>query len=398
MTALADRKAASSPCQHARGAEGSPPTTAGWYPDPYQPNAQRWFDGTAWTTHAVGREQSDPDDVLEDQWRRTVGGDHAQQEWIKGFSPWDTAIPRGSEPPFDFRGGLTGFAATRWARGAARYSATHPGFRIWHLACLVPPVLLLFAWIDPTQRRDLEIGAVVVAGVCLLLGLASVSVHRHWTDLGRQGPADAGDQPRIRRDPPWLWILLIGGGLIMLVISLFLPVFPVSPPSPRALTPSERVSTISAPTTKVTPTYCGNRIPFSNEPDVTLNQSNGGEVATAYVGDLVEIDFADGQPTLSSLRLLCFDEVVGNSDNGGPMTDGSMLYEAVKPGPEVVVLNHASGSTSVIELSIVVAPAGSKGSPAGFFVRVAGLLMLALGAFGLVVGWWGALPPRSRPR
>jgi hypothetical protein len=39
--------------------------------------------------------------------------------------------------------------------------------------------------------------------------------------------------------------------------------------------------------------------------------SNGGEMATVYVGDLVEIDFADGQPMLSSLRSPCFDELDG---------------------------------------------------------------------------------------
>ncbi len=156
-----------------------------------QPNAQRWFDGTAWTVHAVGLEQANPDQIVEDQWPRTAAGDRSQQEWVKGFSRWDTAIPRGTEPAYDFRGGLGGFAATRWARGAARYSATHPGFRTWHVACLVPPALLFFAWIDPTQREDLEIGAVVVASVCLLIGLASVSVHRHWNQVGSQGPDDA---------------------------------------------------------------------------------------------------------------------------------------------------------------------------------------------------------------
>ena len=177
----------------------------------------------------------------------------------------------------------------------------------------------------------------------------------------------------------------------MLVISLLLPVFPVSPPVPRALTQSERVSTTSAPTTKVTPAYCGSRIPPSNEAAVALNGSNGGEMATVYVGDLVEIDFADGQPMLSSLRPLCFDDLEGNPNNAGPITDGSMLYEAVKPGPEVVVLDSANGSKSVVELSIVAAPPGSAGSPVGLLVRIAGLLMLAVGAFGLVIGWWGAL-------
>jgi hypothetical protein len=34
-------------------------------------------------------------------------------------------------------------------------------------------------------------------------------------------------------------------------------------------------------------------------------------MATVYVGDLVEIDFADGQPMLSSLRSPCFDELDG---------------------------------------------------------------------------------------
>jgi hypothetical protein len=184
----------------------------------------------------------------------------------------------------------------------------------------------------------------------------------------------------------------------MLVISVVLPVFPVSPPGSRALTQSERVSTTSAPTTRVTPAYCGNRLPSSDDPDVALNASNGGEMATVYVGDLVEIDFADGQPMLSSLRSLCFDELDGDPNNGGPITDGSMLYEALKPGPEVVVLDNANGSKSVMELSIVAAPAGSEGSAVGLLVRIAGLLMLALGALGLVVGWWGALPTQSKRR
>ena len=179
------------PCHHVQVAEGSPPTTPGWYPDPYHPNAQRWFDGTAWTLHAVGTDQANPDQIVEDQWRRPVGDEGSQQEWARGFSRWDTAIPRGTEPAFDFRGGLFGFTATRFARGADRYSATHPGFRIWHVACLVPPALLLLARIDPAQRGDLEIGAVAVAAVCVLMGLASVSVHRHWNQVGRQDPASA---------------------------------------------------------------------------------------------------------------------------------------------------------------------------------------------------------------
>jgi hypothetical protein len=70
----------------------------------------------------------------------------------------------------------------------------------------------------------------------------------------------------------------------------------------------------------------------------------------------------------------------------------------VHPGAEVVVLDHASGAESVMELSIVVAPAGSQGSRAGLLVLIAGLLMLALGAVGLVIAWWGALPPRSKRR
>ncbi len=41
----------------------------------------------------------------------------------------------------------------------------------------------------------------------------------------------------------------------MLVISLFLPVLPVSPPGPRALTQSQRLGTTSATTTRVTPAY-----------------------------------------------------------------------------------------------------------------------------------------------
>jgi hypothetical protein len=75
-----------------------------------------------------------------------------------------------------------------------------------------------------------------------------------------------------------------------------------------------------------------------------------------------------------------------------------MLYEALRPGPEVVVLGNANGSKSVMELSIVAAPAGYEGSSVGLLVRIAGLLMLALGALGLVVGWWGALPTQSKPR
>ena len=181
----------------------------------------------------------------------------------------------------------------------------------------------------------------------------------------------------------------------MLVISLLLPVLPVSPPGPRPLTQSQRLGATAASITTVTPAYCGNRVPPSDAPEVALNDSNGGELATVYVGDLVEIAFADGQPMLSSLHPLCFDEVLGNSNDGGPITDGSSLYEAIRPGPEVVVIDRASGAKSVMELSIVAPPAGSQGSSAGMLVRVGGLLMLALGALGLVVGWWGALPRRS---
>lgn len=306
--------------------------------------------------------------------------------------------PEGLRACFRFRGGLSGFTATRFARLAGRYTATHPGFRIWHVACLLPPTLLFFAWIDPPQHRILQVGAVVAAGVCLLFGVASVSVHRHWTRVGRQGPADARDLPRVRRKPPWPWIFLLGGGLTTLIIGLLLPAFRVAPPGPRPWTASEHVSASAAPTTRVTPQYCGNGAQSSSDPDVALNASNGGEVATVYTNDLVEIDFANGQPMLSAPHLLCFAEVQGNSNDGGPITDGAIVYEARRPGLEVVDLDRADRSKSVLELSIVTAPLGSNGSALGILVRIAGILMLALGALGLVVGWWGALPPQSKLR
>jgi len=37
----------------AQGAPAAPATPAGWYPDPYQPGRQRWWDGVRWTEHGA---------------------------------------------------------------------------------------------------------------------------------------------------------------------------------------------------------------------------------------------------------------------------------------------------------------------------------------------------------
>ena len=160
-------------------------------------------------------------------------GDRSQQEWVKGFSRWDTAIPRGTEPAYDFRGGLAdsrplvGPAGPRDTRrliqdfGPGTSPAWFP-----RRCCSLPGSIRPNARISKSAPWSLR------ACVCSLAWLRSRS-----TDIGTRWAARVlmtpRGQPAIRRQPPWLWIFLIAGGLTMLVISLFLPVLPVSPPGPR---------------------------------------------------------------------------------------------------------------------------------------------------------------------
>jgi hypothetical protein len=45
----------------------------GWYPDPYAAGSSRWFDGSAWTAHAVPASEPHPDQRLEQHFDPTAG-------------------------------------------------------------------------------------------------------------------------------------------------------------------------------------------------------------------------------------------------------------------------------------------------------------------------------------
>lgn len=57
--------------------DDGPATAApGWYDDPFRTGWVRWFDGTAWTTHALSADEPRPDHVVEDRWDGHTGDGH----------------------------------------------------------------------------------------------------------------------------------------------------------------------------------------------------------------------------------------------------------------------------------------------------------------------------------
>jgi hypothetical protein len=82
------------------------PEDPGWYPDPYDRDRQRWFDGTKWTLHAVADWEADPDRVVDRNWHADSPEQLRRQEWeaqfpAKGTISFQTALPR-----FDRKSGL----------------------------------------------------------------------------------------------------------------------------------------------------------------------------------------------------------------------------------------------------------------------------------------------------
>jgi hypothetical protein len=163
------------------------PTSAGWYPDPYKTGQVRWFDGTEWTIHAAPTSQPDPDQFVEKNEDLRTPEEMRQQEWQAQFPWWDTAVAQGDEPPFDFRGGATGFDLNQAGRFDMRL-----GNRLKNLLStsgwvLVLAVLLfLMAWFDPQHQVIL----VVLGGLALATSLGfkiqSKRTRGEWERVGHE--------------------------------------------------------------------------------------------------------------------------------------------------------------------------------------------------------------------
>ena len=110
-----------------------------------------------------------------------------QQEWQAQFPWWDTAVAQGDEPPFDFRGGATGFDLNQAGRFDIRL-----GNRLKNLLStsgwvLVLAVLLfLMAWFDPQH----EVILVVLGGLALATSLGfkiqSKRTRGEWERVGHE--------------------------------------------------------------------------------------------------------------------------------------------------------------------------------------------------------------------
>jgi hypothetical protein len=82
------------------------PTDPGWYPDPYDGNQQRWFDGSRWTLHAVADWEWDPDQVVDRNWAADSPEQLRRQEWDAQFPAKGTISYQSALPLFDRKSGL----------------------------------------------------------------------------------------------------------------------------------------------------------------------------------------------------------------------------------------------------------------------------------------------------
>jgi hypothetical protein len=165
------------------------PSSAGWYPDPYTAGQVRWFDGTEWTIHAVASSQPDPDQFVEKNEDVRTPEQMRQQEWQAQFPWWDTtAVAQGDEPPFDFRGGATGFDLNQAGRFYVRL-----GNRLkdllstsgWVLVLAV--VLFGSAWFDSQHRVILAALGGLTLALSLGLKVRANRTREEWERVGREG-------------------------------------------------------------------------------------------------------------------------------------------------------------------------------------------------------------------
>jgi hypothetical protein len=152
------------------------PTEVGWFPDPYDAQSVRWFDGSMWTTHAVPADQPRRDRVVAQHW------DEGQAPQQDRFPRWDPAIAQGTEPAFTGGGGVGGLHANRGARLSMRYGVGlfHP-VRILTLSVVI---LALLAWGDPAHRTLLIVAAAVMALVAIAAEVRAARSRASWKRLG----------------------------------------------------------------------------------------------------------------------------------------------------------------------------------------------------------------------
>ena len=162
----------------------SPQPGPGWYPDPYRKGWVRWFDGTAWTTHAVADSRSRPDQVVEDDWESPDPDERVRNERLP--SVIDLDVPKGSEPAFNGGGGVGGLGVNRLSRLFMRAGPSGPASATRWLVGLTA-VLALLAWGDQRHRVLLAIGASIALIATVVVGIRRSRDRARWRDVGRDG-------------------------------------------------------------------------------------------------------------------------------------------------------------------------------------------------------------------
>jgi Flp pilus assembly protein TadB len=156
----------------------------GWYPDPYQPGWQRWFDGTVWTTHATAADTPHPDMVVESGWQGSTPEELRELERHPGR---DMAVHRGGERTYDGGRGWQGLYVNRVGRGMMRAGTRWGPVHATRWVGGVALALALLAWGDQRHRIVLAALAAIALVVTVIVGIREARDRAYWRDVGRTG-------------------------------------------------------------------------------------------------------------------------------------------------------------------------------------------------------------------
>jgi hypothetical protein len=153
----------------------------GWYPDPYEPGSQRWFDGSEWTSHALPSDIPDPDRLVEQDWNGASSEELWKQEQ---FPSNDLSIPHEGEARYDGGGGWQGLYANRVGRGAMRAGMRWGPVQASRWLGGITLVLAFCAWGDPAQRVFLAPVAAVLLVATIVFSIREARERAYWRKAG----------------------------------------------------------------------------------------------------------------------------------------------------------------------------------------------------------------------